>query len=40
MDKTSKSKYTKKYFDGVQKEMAPDSKFYGKQEEDKPKRKK
>ena len=28
-------KYTKKYFDGIQKEVAPESKFYGKQDEPK-----
>jgi hypothetical protein len=28
-------KYNKKYFDGVQREVAPDSKFYGKQDEPK-----
>lgn len=26
-------KYNKKYFDGIQRELAPDSKFYGKQDE-------
>jgi hypothetical protein len=27
-------KYNKKYLDGLQKELAPESKFYGKQDDD------